>query len=145
MRSVKTVSFLLCDLHGDLPSAVLSLEGNSPGGTDCILGKKKKAAQNPQGELHACSLWERPTWDTSEQQQNSQGYFSLRPTPDFGEDMLNHLSKRMLCPLPSVLTQVGGTGTETAVCSRVASPYLSLFTLRGTLSPLRKQKQYICI
>lgn len=104
MSSVKTTSFLLHSLHRDLSSAVLSLEGHSPGGTDCIL-ERKRSTITPGREFHACLLQECPTWDTVEQLQISQRYFRL--LSDFREDVLSHLSEWKLGPLPSMLMQAG--------------------------------------
>lgn len=116
MSSVKTTSFLLHNLHRDFSSAVLSLEGDSPGETDYILGRKG-STKSPGREFHACLLRQCATWDTVEQLQISQGYFRCLLS-DFREDVLSspssahsqacwcrqanyHLFKRLPCsPFP---------------------------------------------
>lgn len=137
MSSVKTTSFLLHSLHRDLSSAVLSLEGHSPGGTDCIL-ERKRSTKSPRREFHACLLQECPTWDTVEQLQISQGYFRL--LSDFREDVLSHLSEWKLGPLPSMLMQAGKLSSVQEI---------PLFTFPCLLprvqSTQRKQEYYISI
>lgn len=57
--------------------------------------------------------------------------------------MLNHLSERMLCQLPSVWMQAGSTGRETAICSREASARLSLFALEGSIPSEGSSTTYV--
>lgn len=127
MSSVKTTSFLLHSLQRDLSSAVLSLEGHSPRGTDCIL-ERKRSTKSPRREFHACLLQECPTWDTVEQLEISQGYFRLSAFWFQGG-----------CAEPPLWVEARPTpkhadaGRQTVICSRDSPLHLPLFAPKGTI------------